>query len=176
MDDAQWWRTISTTDLLALRRRLLRHLEAKFGHRLKAELEDLVQHGFAIMFRRRDSVTAEDDGLYRYLKTICHHAAVDRIRTAKHRRGDSGDSPGPRRQRRRPATAPDPSPTEVAEENERIWGIFCALSDLDRLVVWSYVVDEQSIRGIAQDTGLHWHRVAEIIRNALSEFRDRLKD
>lgn len=173
-DSSCWWTTISTGELLDLRRRLLEHVKVQFGNTLKAELEDIVQHAFAVLFRRREGVKAESDGLYRYLKTVSQHAALDRIRTAKRRQGHLvGRSNAEGVDRGSGLPSPGISPEESREQNEKIWSVFCALDDLDRLVIWSYVVDGKSIRAISGDLGLNWHRVAGIISKAMRLLRSR---
>ena len=174
MTTSYWWRSISTAELLGLRRRLLERVTAEFGGTLKAELEDVVQQAFAILFRHRESVKADNDGLYRYLKTVSRHVALDRVKAARRRQaylaGLSQDSKGR-------AAASDAESTlseELAEENEKIWQIFCALDDLDRLVMWSHVVEGRSIRAVARDLGLNWHRVAAIIEETLRSVRIQL--
>ena len=57
---------------------------------------------------------------------------------------------------------------------ENIWKVFCALDELDRLVVWSHIVDGKSIRAIARDLDLNWHRVAGIIEGTLRKVRRQL--
>ncbi len=174
MADLSWWESISTVELLDLRRRLLEHLAVAFGSTLKAELEDIVQHAFVVLFQQRENLKAENDGLYRYLKTVSRHAAVDRVRAAR-RRQEHLKKPSVKRlgdaSRRSPPGIPS---EELREQNEKIWRIFGALDDLDRLVIWSHVVDGKSIRAIARELGLNWHRVAGIIEGTLHRVRRQL--
>lgn len=174
MADFPWWTTITTAELLDLRRRLLEYVKLGFGNALKAELEDVIQQAIVVLFRRRESVKADNDGLFRYLKTVARNAALDRIRAAQRRREHL-----PRLISERERYAPTLPvaaipPAALAEENEKIWKIFCALDDLDRLVIWSHVVNGRSIRAIAHDLDLDWHRVAEIIEEALRRVRRQL--
>ena len=174
MAQASWWTTIPTAELLDLRRRLLEHLGAEFGGALKAELEDIVQHAFAGLFRRRENVTADNDGLYRYLKTVSRHAALDRIRAARRRQEHLPELTAERDRRVSRAPVPGIPPEGLAEENDNVWKVFCALDELDRLVVWSHIVDGKSIRAIARDLDLNWHRVAGIIEGTMREVRRQL--
>ena len=174
MTDSSWWATISTAELLRLRRRLLEHVTAAFGRTLKAEVEDVVQHAFVVLFRNREGVKADADGLYWYLKTVSRHAALDRIRAARRRRAHLPRLISERR-RRAAGRGAHGSPSDwSAEESEKILQVFCALNELDRLVVWSYAVDGKSIRAIARDLDLNWHRVARIIEEALRKVRGKL--
>ena len=170
-----WWKTISTAELLDLRRRLLGHLQVQFGSTLKGELEDVVQHAFAVLFGRRESVKADNDGLYRYLKTVSQHKAVDGIRAARRQRAHDSELIS-ERERRAPMWGAHGIPSEqLAKESEKIWQVFCALDDLDRLIIWSHVVDGKSIRAIARDLDLNWHRVAGIVEGTLRRVRGQLK-
>ena len=63
---------------------------------------------------------------------------------------------------------------EKNEEILQIRKIFCELEDLNRLVLWSYVVDGQSINAIARQLGIGWHRVAYMIEHSLNRFRQHL--
>ena len=170
MTASPWWTTISTAELLDLRRRLLRHLQVQFGSTLKDELEDIVQHAFAVLFGRRKSVKADNDGLYRYLKTVSQHRALDGIKAARRRRAHQSDIMS-ERERRVPRSGAHGIPEEPANDSKNIWQVFCALDDLDRLVIWSYVVDGKSIREIARELDLNWHRVAGIIERTLRRVR-----
>ena len=67
----------------------------------------------------------------------------------------------------------EPAPSSE-EEKERIWEFLCALSDLDRLVLWSHVVEGKSVRAIARDLDLNWHRVSGILRTTLERVRRKL--
>lgn len=173
MADSLWWDTILPTELLNLRKQLLNELRVEFGKALGAELEDIVQHAFVVLFRRRESVKVDDDGLYRYLKTVAGNAAVDRIRTDQRRKQRLFDVMSGRRCESREA-APETQPNGGEEESERIRRVFCALDDLDRLVVWCHVVEGQSIRAIARDLDLNWHNVARTIERTLRRIRSEL--
>lgn len=70
-----------------------------------------------------------------------------------------------------------PSARAQSEKNEEIFQIrkiFCELEDLNRLVLWSYVVDGQSINAIAKQLNIGWHRVAYMIEHSLNRFRQHL--
>ncbi len=174
MVDSPWWDTILPAELVDLRKRLLKDLGSEFAKALRTELEDIVQHAFVVLFRRRESVKADDDGLYRYLKTVAGNAAVDRIRTDSRRKQRLSDVNSGRRYYESPETAPETQPSWGAEDSERIRRVFCALGDLDRLVTWGYVVEGQSIRAIARDLDLNWHCVARTIERTLRRVRREL--
>ena len=57
MPDSPWWTTLSTADLLELRRRLLHHVTSDYNLPIDAELEDVVQQAFVVLFRRREAVS-----------------------------------------------------------------------------------------------------------------------
>lgn len=172
MPDLPWWTIISTTELLDLRRRLAKHVRATFGNTLGVESEDVVQHAFVVLFQRRERVKPERDGLYRYLQTVARNAALDRMKTTRVRRKHHSEVVSKDRDRAPSGIAfAEPPLAGPVEENEKIWRVFCALNDLDRLVLWSHVVERQSIRAIARDLDLNWHRVAGIIEGALRRIR-----
>ena len=174
MTSSPWWTTISTAELLGLRRRLLVHFGVQFGSTLKGELEDVVQHAFVVLFRNREDVTSHNDGLYRYLKTVSRHTALDWIRAARRRQAHLFEFISERK-RRVPRCSAHGAPSDgPACESEKIWHVFCALEDLDRLIIWSHVVDGKSIRAIARDLDLNWHRVAGIIEGTLRKVREQL--
>jgi RNA polymerase sigma factor (sigma-70 family) len=174
MPHPPWWITISTAQLLDLRRRLVEHVTAQFGTTLSAELEDVVQYAFVALFRRREHVSPDNDGLFRYLKTVANHAAIDEVRSDR-RRQELLPKVIPRL--KQPAdTEPvsEATPAEAAEENDRIWKIFCALDDLERLIIWGHVVEGRPIRAVARDLGLNWHRVARTVERVLRRIRAEL--
>ena len=170
-----WWKEISTDQILALRRRLLQYLDAEFGSTLKTELEDVTQHAFSVLFQRRNRVSTERDGLFRYLKTVARRSAIDRRRVSASRRKPRKKSTATTAGRASSSTSPITPPAQRLEENEKIWQVFCALDDLDRLVIWSHIVDEKSIREVCRELDLNWHRVSAIVEAALREFRNRLE-
>lgn len=170
-----WWTEISTEELLGLRRRVLQQVEIEFGPTLNAELEDVVQHAFAVLFQFRDRVSAERDGLFRYLKTVARHAAMDRVKFLQHRRNPQLHSSARDTSRASSSTSPVVPPGQLIEENEKIWQVFCALDDLDRLVIWSHVVDGKSIRAVCRELDLNWHRVAAIVEESFRKFRKQLE-
>jgi RNA polymerase sigma factor (sigma-70 family) len=174
MADAPWWTTFSAAELLELRRRCLEYLHSRFGAEIEAELEDVVQRAFVALLRRRESVSPDDDGLFRYLRTVARNAAIDRLKTIRQHRADAQIRAAQRQGE--PLTDPmreEPGPSS-GEEKERIWEFLCALSDLDRLVLWSHVVEGKSVRAIARDLDLNWHRVAGILRATLDGVRRKL--
>ena len=167
MAESPWWTTLSAADLLRLRERLIAQIRADFGNRATIDPEDLVHHAFTVLFERRHSVKAEDDGLFRYLQTVARNAALDHVR--KLARTDAS----------RPAAdapeAPDSTgEADAADEQKKIWANFCALGDLERLMIWSHVVEGRSIRAIARELDLNWHRVAGTIDTALRRIRREL--
>lgn len=172
MASEPWWTTLSTDSLLELRNRLLTYVRAAFGHALADDLEDIVQQAFVALYRQRERVSARDDGLFRFLKTAARNLALDRMRKVRRRL---------RHLDRIVASRPDPSeqstisPLESAEEKARIWEVFCALGELERLVLWSYAVEGQSVRAIARDLDLNWHRVAVMLYKALRLMRKSLE-
>ena len=174
MTDLPWWTIITTAELLRLRRRLLEHVKAEFGTALKADMEDIVQHAFVVLFRHRESVKADNDGLFRYLKTVSRHAALDGIKAVRRRRAHLPELIAEHERRARVRGADGTISQGSAKENEKIWQMFCALDDLDRLVIWSHIVDGRSIRAIARDLDLSWHRVAGIVEGRLRGIRDQL--
>jgi len=171
MSDAPWWKTISTDQLLSLRRRLLEYLAMEFGDApsLGGEYDDVVQQAMVVLFQRRSSVDPAEDGLYRYVRTVARNAALDRIRRAQRRQERIEEVIA--HQGRPACTAPDPA---AEGEAEKIRQVFCALSDRERLLLWRYVVEGKSIRQIARETNLNWHRVASTIETALQRFRTEL--
>jgi RNA polymerase sigma factor (sigma-70 family) len=172
MSVSPWWTTISTTDLLELRARLIADVGGRFASVLEGDLEDIVQHAFVVLFQRRVHVSADNDGLYRYLRAVAVNSALDRVKTSTVRRGHLPDIASAVRQRAGEAAAPR---LPQAEENEKVWRVFCALEDLDRLILWGYAVDGRSIRSLARDLGLNWHRVATILERTLSRIRRELE-
>lgn len=174
MADSPWWTTISADELLDLRRQLLQYARAEFGGRLKGEIEDIVQDAFGVLFRHRESVKPDNNGLCRYLKTVTRHAALDRIRTANRRHARLKRPAGWRGDEEARSYSTAIPPEEQREQNEKVWAAFRALNDLDRLVIWSYAVDQKSIRAISRDLNLNWHRVAGIVYRSLSALRRRM--
>jgi RNA polymerase sigma factor (sigma-70 family) len=174
MADAPWWTTLSEAELLELRRRCLKYLRTKFGAQIEAELEDVVQKAFVALLRRRESVSPVDDGLFRYLRTVARNAAIDRLKAVRHQcvdaqiRAAQGQA-----DLLTDRVREEPAPSSE-EEKERIREFLCALSDLDRLVLWSHVVEGKSVRAIARDLDLNWHRVAGILRATLDRVRRKL--
>lgn len=172
MNQPSWWTTITTADLLTLRRRLLAFVRKEFGPALDAE--DVVHQAFLKLFQRRGEVDAAGDGLFRYLCTVARHAATDQVRTRQAREQRLPDAARTRAWRR----PSGPSPTEHAGQEsdfEKAMKIFRALDDVDRLVIWRHVVDGSSLRSICRDLDLEWHQVLSIIERAMRRFRREFK-
>ncbi len=165
---------MTTSELLDLRRRLLGYVRAQFGGVLGAELEDVVQHAFVVLFRRRARLRPENDGLYRYLQAAARHAALDRIKAIKVRQKQVPPTLSEPARRMATDAAGGLLPEGVPDEAEKIWKIFRALDDLDRLILWNHVVEGKSIRAIAREVDLNWHRVAGIIERTLRDVRREL--
>jgi RNA polymerase sigma factor (sigma-70 family) len=167
MPHPPWWTTLTAAELLRLRQRLIEHIRAEFPGRLEIDPEDLVHHAFTVLFERRHRVKPERDGLFRYLTTVARNAGLDQVR----RLGRSGTP----RTLQGPIEAPDSTENaDAADEQTKIWQIFCALGDLERLIVWSHVVEKQPVRAIARELDLNWHRVARTIDSALRRIRREL--
>ncbi len=168
-----WWAKITAAELLELRRRLVGHLRRQFRNLPESELEDLVHYAFIRLFRRRGTVSAERDGLFRYLRTVASRAGVDRIRRIR-RRSELLPEAARERDRELETGGQDASTVESAEIHQKIWQIFCALDEVERLIIWSHVVEGRSLRAIARDLDLNWHRVAEVVDKALRRARREL--
>ncbi|NOX58018.1 MAG: sigma-70 family RNA polymerase sigma factor [Planctomycetes bacterium] len=172
MSSKPWWTVISASELYALRARLDRVVIDSFGPSLDAEREDLVQHALLVLIRNKERVLPDDDGLFRYARRVLHRAVLDCMRS--HRRVTDYD-------RLASAEIPpkQPEPPNLMDRDEKIQkirDIFCELCDLDRLVLWSFVVDGQSINTIANQLDVNWHQVAQIIEQGLQTFRQHLSD
>jgi DNA-directed RNA polymerase specialized sigma24 family protein len=63
-----------------------------------------------------------------------------------------------------------------AKKKTTIRRIFDELEELDRLIVWSHVVDGESVQAIARRLGIGWHRVNATIQRVLVELRQVLLD
>ena len=70
--------------------------------------------------------------------------------------------------------APDTQPSTGEEESEKIRQVFCALGDLDRLIIWAYVVEGRPVRAIARELDLSWHSVARTIERTLRRVHSEL--
>lgn len=170
MSRKPWWVTISPAELVALRQRLMRTLHARFGQTLGSEIEDAVHQAFVALLRNRESISSDNDGLYRYLLVASRRSALDRIKTQNLRS---------RRRDALPKPVSDLSPlVEVLlrEEKSNIRRFFDELDELDRLIVWRYVVDGQSVNALAQELNLGWHRVDATITRVLAALRRLLVD
>ncbi len=174
MTPSPWWTTVKSADLLELRRRLVFAIHSDFPALVEAEVEDVVQQAFITLFKRRDGVNSDDDGLFRYIKTVAKNNALDRIRTAKRRRGHAAAAAAARRRDTSSDGSPGVSGREAAEEADKILQVFRALDDLDRLVIWCHVVEGKSIRAVAGELNMNWHRVAGIVERALRKVRAEL--
>lgn len=171
MSASAWWTTVEHDELERLRARLLCWVQSRFGPTLDRESEDVVQHAFVTLLRQREQVRPDDDGLYRYLCVVAHNYALDHLKTSRKRNGFAERAGRTRAARRSPLAEPG-----EAELAERARDFFCNLDELDRLVLWSHVVDGRPINAIARDLGLNWHAVARIIDRALRSLRQRLGD
>lgn len=170
-----WWTSISTAELLTLRRRLLEEHRREFGDVLGDEFEDAVQHAFVALLRRPEDVSAANDGLYRYLRIVSHNHAIDRLRAEKRKREHLPQVALLVERHPAKAVSPPDEPPITAEEHEKIWHVFCALDEAERLIVWSHVVERRSIRAIADEMDLNWHRVDGIVKKSLGRIRRALK-
>lgn len=157
--------------VLKLRSRLLSDLVVGFGPKLQADREDIVQLAFVELMRYSKDVTSDDDGLYRCLRTIARRNAIDRIRSQRRARTKLGELPQPSRLGHRPPTDTDFPYQSTDQASSRIWDIYCALGDLERLVLWKHVIEGRSIRSIAAEQNMSWHSVAGIIESALDRVR-----
>jgi RNA polymerase sigma factor (sigma-70 family) len=166
-----WWATITPAELADLRRRVVQSISKRFAPTLGAEVEDVVQHAFAALLRNRAVIASDNDGLYRYLVVAARRAALDRIKTDRLR--------AERRPRAASPTDPGGSPlfqVLLREKKTTIRRIFDELEELDRLIVWSHVVDGESVQAIARRLGIGWHRVNATIQRVLVELRQVLLD
>jgi RNA polymerase sigma factor (sigma-70 family) len=168
MPQDAWWTSLNASSLLALRSRLLAYVRSSFGKSLPDEAEDIVQQAFASLYGQREQVSPDDDGLFRFLRTAARNLALDRIRSANRRKKHFERVLAAVR-----ASAPgrEAPSLEADEENEKVWQVFCALDELERLLVWSHAVEGKSIRAISQELNLNWHRVADMLYSALRRLR-----
>ncbi len=177
MSSKPWWSVITSRELFALRKRLVRYLSESFGREIHRESEDLVQHAFLVLLRNKERVLPDDDGLFRYVRRVAKNAALDRIKSAAVRlhvptaHGVPADTAAEKTPTVQPSVL---TQLEKNEEIRQIRKIFCELDDLDRLVLWSYVVDGVSINAIARQLGISWQQVSHLIEQSLARFRRRL--
>jgi RNA polymerase sigma-70 factor (ECF subfamily) len=166
-----WWTTLATEDLNLLRRRVIDALGERFAAGLGPDIEDVVQQAFIALFRNREAIEPDGDGLFRYLLVVSKNAALDRLKRAKHH--------AKRREAAGTRIPPPPRPEqelELREETEIVQNFFRELDELDRLIIWSYLVEARSIRSIALELGLNWHRVSASIDRMLERIRRRLAE
>jgi len=161
-----WWVALTPGELTALRNRVLRATEARFAPTLGPEVEDAVHHAFVALFRNRESISPDNDGLYRYLLVAARRAALDRIKTESLRA----------HRRREAAGMADSDSAGLAHlllhENKAAVQTFLGeLPELDRFIIWSHVVDGRSIHAIAQELGIGWHRASAILERVLGGLR-----
>jgi len=171
MSRKPWWTELTADKILHLRRRVLRRLDKEFASSLGTETQDVVQQAFVALLRNRPEVHPEHDGLYRYLLVVARRVALDRLRQVRHRKTP--------RHRMPPGSTSPPSPAQQAvlrEESEEIRKVFRELGELDRLIVWSHIVERRSIRAIAGDLDLGWHQVADTVKRVLHDIRRRMGD
>ncbi len=161
-----WWIALEQEEIELLRARVLRWVEAAFRVTLGRDTEDIVQHAFAMLYRHRENVQPDNDGLYRYLCTVARRYAYDRVKTLKVRAGIAEIAARTIIARRRPAPGP-----ELVEQIIRVREFFCNLDDVDRLVVWGHVVDGRSLREVASELDLRWRDAAEIVDRSLRRLR-----
>lgn len=174
MNQGPWWSSIKASQLLELRRRVLESLQPQFSGLGAEDWEDIVQQAFVTVFRRPESVTVENDGLFRYLVTASRNLALDRKKTGALRlerlKMAAATLATPESE-----TSPSPSePTITSPESEEIWKIVRALPELDRLILWSYVVQGKSTRQVARELGVNWHSVARSIDRSFRRIRQTL--
>jgi RNA polymerase sigma factor (sigma-70 family) len=161
-----WWARITPEELAALRHRVVRATATRFAAVAEPEVEDAVHHAFVALFRNRASISAENDGLYRYMVVAARRAALDRIKTETLRAG----------RRHEAARVTEFGPSALAEvllrENKQAIRTFLGeLDQLDRFILWSHVVDGRSIHAIAQELGIGWHRASATVERLLGELR-----
>ncbi len=171
MSSNRWWHTLTADDIVELRRRVLAAVTSQFAHTPAAEVEDAVHHAFVALFRNREAISSDADGLFRYLLVAARRAALDRVKTERLRSA------------RRPQVAQaaaaqaDPGlPGDELEKKSIVREIFYELDELDRLILWSHVVEGRSINAIARETGRNWHQVAASLKQALDRIRRRLSE
>lgn len=171
MSRTSWWTEVSPDELRALHARVMQAVNRQFTNRTEVDREEVVQHAFVDLFRNRERISSDDDGLYRYLVRAATSAALDRIKQAK-----------ARSTRRAPASAggaPPAIPVDVAaarEKNRKIRDVFRELDEVDRLILWYHAVEGRSVRSVAADLDMSWHRVADTIERVKWTLRRRLGD
>jgi RNA polymerase sigma factor (sigma-70 family) len=171
MSHIPWWTSIDAAQLLELRRRLLEGLRSQFSALGAEDLEDIVQQAFVQVFRRPESVTVENDGLFRYLATASRNLALDRKKTGTLRQERIKRVGGTPLESESETTVPPVEPPITPSESEEIWQILRALPELDRLILWSYVVQGKSTRQVARELGLNWHTVARSVDRSIRRIR-----
>ena len=169
MSTRPWWDTITTKELVALRRRLLHVLRVDYPGRNESDLEDAVQAAFLGMLVNRENVSAEHDGLFRYLGTAVRRRMIDRWRHTKVREN-----------LKKPLTeaAEDRDPHDAlvhAEKIEEIKKYVRQLRPLSRYVLRKHVVSGVSIRALARELGRDRHTIARLLHAAIVHVR-RLMD
>ncbi len=174
MPDRNWWQEIPSGTLLELRKRALARLGRQFPTLSNSQREDIVQQAFVSMFQRRQSIQPDDDGLFRYMTKCMRNDAID-LRRAKTRDAKAQDKII--QSQKLPSSSPKEANSGLtAEENQEIWEIYCALSDLERLVLWSHAVDGKSIRSVSGELGISWHRAMSITVRTMAKMRAQLLD
>ncbi|HEY3246085.1 MAG TPA: sigma-70 family RNA polymerase sigma factor [Phycisphaerae bacterium] len=164
---APWWTRIQADEVARLRARLLHFVRAKFGPSL-AEVEDIVQHAFVMLFRERQKVQAENDGLYRYLHVVARNHGLDRLKSARLRRERLAEA-AEHLAHRRPI-----APAAGRDDIAAVRAFFCELDELDRLILWSHVVEGRPLSAIATELNLNWHEVAGTVQRVLHRLRQKL--
>ncbi len=190
MSNNPWWTVISSKEIFQLRTRLSRYLEASFSSTVSSDRDDLVQHALLMLIRSKERVLPDDDGLFRFARQVAKNAALDLVKSKAHQlsaaRGKIGSkiSVGASAESEltdiarylNPTNATTSSPAQSVKNEEilRVRKIFCELDDLNRLVLWSYVVDGNSINAIARQLDIDWHRVSDLIVESLDRLRQQI--
>jgi RNA polymerase sigma factor (sigma-70 family) len=171
MSRKPWWVTMTPEELSTLRRRALRTIEARFRATLGVETEDVLHHAFVALFRNRDSVSPEDDGLYRYLVVAARRAALDRIKTAALRADRREHAAKPAHHDHTPLVE-----TLLREKKAEVREIFDELDEVDRLLLRRHVIEGQSLNAVARELGIGWHRADAAVKRILTRIRRMLLD
>ena len=190
MSSKPWWTVISSREFFQLRARLLRYLDKSFSGILAPDREDLVQDALLILIRNKERVLPDDDGLFQYARRVTKNAALDLVKSAAYHMSTARSAAGSQvpvgasaseeltevAHLGSPSFISPSAPVQFQKNEEilQIRKIFCELDDLNRLVLWSYVVNGQSINAIAEQLDIGWHRVAYMIEQSLNRFRRHL--
>jgi RNA polymerase sigma factor (sigma-70 family) len=131
-----------------------------------SEAEDITQEVFVTAWQRADRIRLVGESALPWLLVTCRNAAIDRLRSADHRRR---------------ADAPDLDPASTGEPLEdtvlfrellaRLDAAIAELSDIDRAVYKLCIDEGRSYESAAEALGLSHGTV----RNRLSRLRRRLR-